>query len=146
MGGGTRRFGSAFAVLGPLMLGGCIPFPTLDTISPTAEVTVVDETGAPVEGALVELTSHQFPGFSEDRVKLETTNRSGHVYFEPQREVHMSSLMPHGMRFFQFSWCISKPGFETITMYDPELGNWFELARSFRLKRGAGRSCGDPAK
>ncbi len=110
--------GVLLAWVAPYLMG-CLPIPVRRTavVVPEAEVAIIDgESGAPVEGAVVELRRiHMGPPPSELLGTWEaTSDDQGWAYFEEEteRETHMP-LMMHGVPQRQFTLCVRHEGYET---------------------------------
>jgi hypothetical protein len=97
------------------VLSGC--YPSLLTSRPKAEITVTDESGAPLAGATVTLGTMEWHGIvGRNTLEEFLTDREGRARFSKQRDWAVQVLLPDGDIGYSWSLCISKPGFEAIPM------------------------------
>jgi hypothetical protein len=115
--GGMRArllFRSAMLVAG-LCLGGC--FPTFQTSKPAADIRVIDESGAPLEGAKVTLATTKRLGVGGPTTfQHYLTDREGKVEIEQEHEWQVQVMLPDGGVSYSWSLCFAKPGFEALPM------------------------------
>lgn len=123
-----------------LCLTSCVPYPVYKTVQPTAQMTVLDEQNQPIEGAEVILTTHYNPhGRATKQVKL--TDQLGAATFESHSEWQAENIfVMHGVRFYDWYWCVKKPGFKTDrTGRKP--GDKFSPTATVQLSRGVASEC-----
>ena len=100
---------------------------------------VLDESDAPIEGARVRLTTNFNPhGSPTHEIKL--TDLHGVATFEQRSEWQVESWFMHGARFYDWYWCVQKPGFRTyLTSWGT--GNIFQSQATIHLARGPSLEC-----
>ena len=121
--------------LASVALSACvaIPYPVYKTLSPKAEVTVVNQAGRPVDRAEVWLITHSYPGYSgEVSREMRRTYNNGRIRFPARREWRIEFVFLHGRTFFQWDWCVRADGYAT---YDTMRGiETFEGDRLVRVE------------
>ena len=97
------------------LLSGC--YPSWLTSRPKARIIVTDESGAPIEGAAVTLGTMEWQGIvGQNTLEKFLTDREGRVKFGRQHAWAMQVMLPDGDRYYSWSLCFSKPGFEAVPM------------------------------
>lgn len=98
-----------------IILSGC--YPAFLTSRPAATIIVTDESGAPLEGAIVTLGTKEWHGIvGQNTLEKFLTDREGRVKFRSQHDWAVQVLLPDGDTHYSWSLCFSKPGFEAIPM------------------------------
>jgi hypothetical protein len=102
-----------------IALGGC--FPALKPVQPTARVTVVDSRGVAVEGARFTLATFRQPFPLPHATVLTTyrTDRDGRLTLRKKRRWVWQILLPDGVTWYTWAYCIEKPGFKATAVTEP---------------------------
>lgn len=98
------------ALLAAALLSGCLPWPRKALVVPGLRFEVKDERGEPLPGALVSVVRFSEPHAQyEDQVRART-NEQGHAVFTEATEWEtVWPLLPHGIPFYDFVYCVSAP-------------------------------------
>ncbi|MFL0810051.1 MAG: carboxypeptidase-like regulatory domain-containing protein [Agarilytica sp.] len=124
-----------------VLLSGC--YPVYKTLQPKSNILVVDESGAPLQGATVVLVSNAYP-YGNEKTRMEVvTNYKGEARFPSSKEWRMEVMIMHGMEVYYWNWCVTKEGYTTYVTHD---GNSKDFDRKpvVKLSKGATTKC--PAK
>ncbi len=134
----------ALLVLLGCALSGCVMYPIYKTLQPGSQMIVLDEGDAPIEGARVRLSTDFNPhGSLTHEIKL--TDARGIAVFEQRSEWQTESWFMHGTRYYNWYWCVQRPGFRTyITSWGS--GNTFQPQATVHLARGPSLDCEQTAK
>lgn len=97
-------------------LPGCAVWPTMTR--PTVRLSVRDEQGRPVEGAVVHFATYSISFRSRDSVAEFTSDANGAIALDGTREWQFFFLAPDSGQFWSWSWCIDRPGFEPVLTND----------------------------
>jgi len=105
-----------------LSLTACIPWPRHATKVPALEVSVSDADGGALPEAEVTLVRFSYP----HAVVHESTTRAvdgGVTSFEEVREWEtIWPLMPHGIPFYDFAWCVDAPAHDArVGLVKPDM-------------------------
>lgn len=95
-----------------LILSGCAPWPT--TTQPEVNLFVVDEVGNPISGARVFFASYKIAITPESTIVTGKTNNQGMFHLERTAYTQMVIFAADGGHFFDWSYCIEKPGLQAI--------------------------------
>lgn len=93
-----------------LLLAGCIPL--LTVTQPAVEIVVTDESGAPIEGALVNFASQLYGPDGKSKFVRVKSDQSGTIRLARESYVQIALLAVDGVAIYGFSYCIEKPGFQ----------------------------------
>ncbi|ARU26069.1 carboxypeptidase-like regulatory domain-containing protein [Cellvibrio sp. PSBB006] len=125
------------ALLLVFSLTGC--YPVYKTLQPRSHILVLDESGAPIQGAVVVLVANAYP-YGHEKTRMEVvTNSKGEARFPSSKEWRMEVMVMHGMEIYYWNWCVTKEGYETYITRD---GN----AKDFDRKPTVILSEGDSTK
>jgi hypothetical protein len=122
------------ALLAPLLLSGCVPYPVYKTLQPSAKVTVRGQDGQPVPNAEATLIANAHPSRFEKRRETRMTLADGSATFDAVRELRIEVTALHGWEEFYWRWCIRKDGYATY------LGP-FQADLMVRLEAGPSLPC-----
>ncbi|MRV70215.1 carboxypeptidase regulatory-like domain-containing protein [Duganella sp. FT92W] len=127
-------------LLAATIISGCVPYPVLKTLQPSARVVLLDELNNPVPGASVALISTSYPNGFEKSRDTQITAIDGTARFESRREFRVEAIAMHGSEVFFWNWCIQKEGFKTIeTAFNGATG--FERDLTVVLRAGTSVPC-----
>jgi hypothetical protein len=129
----------AFVLPLAVCLAGCI-YPVYKTIQPASQITVLDESNAPIEGATVVLTANFNPYGINETHDVRTSDTRGIAAFEHRSEWQREALMMHGARFYFWNWCVHKFGFKTYRTSHTS-GEYFDPMPTVRLSQGPPSEC-----
>jgi len=100
------------------MSGGC--YPALKVVQPKAQFTLVDSTGAPIEDAKIMLTTYRQPfGALHPSVATFRTDARGTVALKSERKWHMQVVLPDGITWYTWAYCIEKSGYLAVASQQP---------------------------
>jgi hypothetical protein len=102
-----------------LALGGC--YPALKAVQPKVTLTVVDSRGVAIEAASFTLATFRQP-FPFPHSTVLTTHRTDHdgrLALRKRREWIWQILLPDGVTWFTWAYCIEKPGFKATAVTAP---------------------------
>lgn len=118
----VRRLRVAVAPLLVACLVGC--YPALKTVQPKTSVTVLDSAGAPVEGAVFTLATYQLPFGSPqtNRYAAFNTDADGKLRIPGKREWQLQVLLPDGVAWYEWGYCVESAGFRAHPAPTAELG------------------------
>ena len=109
----ARLPSSIASAVAAVILSGC--YPSYLTSRPAAEISVTDESGAPLQGATVTLGTMEWHGVvGKNTLEKFVSDREGKVRFGSQHDWAMQVMLPDGDVRYAWSLCFSKPGFEAI--------------------------------
>ncbi len=126
------------ALLLVVFLTGC--YPVYKTLQPRSNIVVLDESGAPIQGASVVLVANAYPyGHEKTRMKV-VTNYKGEARFPSSKEWRMEVMVMHGMEIYYWNWCVTKAGYETHVTRDGNAKD-FDRMPTVILKEGSSTKC-----
>jgi hypothetical protein len=112
-------------------------------VQPASQITVLYESGEPIEGAKVVLLASSHPHPRELGRETKFTDQNGVAAFESRREWRSEAMIMHGVEYFFWNWCVQKAGFNTYLSRHGSSGN-FDPQPTIRLSRGASSECPAP--
>ena len=115
---GVWRAGLVIAVA--FVLDGC--YPALKVIRPRVDLTVRDAAGAPVENASVTLATFHYPFPSPRSTMLARyeTDGAGALSLRKRRKWLWQILLPDGVRWYGWAYCVEKPGYRAVAAVEPD--------------------------
>jgi hypothetical protein len=110
------------ASTGCLALGAC--FPALKVVQPRADFIVRDAAGAAVENAAVTLATFRYPFPFARSTTLATyrTDMTGTVSLRKKRKWLWQVLLPDGVSWYNWAYCVEKPGYRAAAAVEPDFG------------------------
>ncbi len=121
-----------------ILLSGC--YPVYKTLQPRSHILVVDESGEPIQGAVVVLVANAYP-YGHEKTRMEVvTNYKGEARFPSSKEWRVEVMVMHGMEVYYWNWCVTKDGYETYITHN---GNSKDFNRkpTVTLKEGNAKKC-----
>ena len=110
----------AMVVVAGCGLAGC--FPTLLTSQPKARITVVNESGAPLPGATVTLTTVKSIGLGGTSTRQDfLTDSEGKVFIKKKHAWAMQVYLPDATTSYGWTMCVSKAGYEATPLIWPKV-------------------------
>lgn len=122
-----------------LTLAGCI-YPVHKTLQPAATVRVVDAGQQAVSGATVTLISSSLLPVPREILRSSVPAWSGKAEFHAIKDWRIEMLAIGGMQFYQWTWCVTGPGHETLVS-GPFRQRQFEDEPQFVLAPGEPSPC-----
>lgn len=100
---------------------GC--YPALMTQQPDVKLTVRDTRGVPVSGASFTLATYRFPFPTPGTTTFAkfATDAAGGLRVPKRRDLLVQVALPDGGRWYNWAYCIEKPGYRAIAAVEPDL-------------------------
>jgi hypothetical protein len=107
-------------LVGALGLTGC--YPALKVVRPKVDLTVRDAGGGAVENAAVTLATFQYPFPFAHSTALTTyqTDAAGALSLRKRRKWLWQVLLPDGVRWYNWAYCIEKSGYRAVAAVEPD--------------------------
>jgi hypothetical protein len=107
----------AFPVILGFGVAGCVP--VLQTVQPSADITVTDSESVPLENAKVFLATIRGP-FGPRTLAEFLTDADGRVTFGRVRKWERIVFLPDGVSWYEWDLCVERVGFRALAVGEPE--------------------------
>ena len=109
-------------VIACMALGAC--FPALKPVQPRVSLKVTDSRGVALEGARFTLATFRQPFPFPHTTVLTTyhTDRGGSLAVRKKRKWVWQIMLPDGVTWYTFAYCIEKDGYRAIAETEPAFG------------------------
>ncbi len=94
-------------------LAGCF-YPVHKTLQPAATARVFDSTQQPASNATVTLVSSSVLPVPFEILRTSVPALGGQAEFHAIKDWRIEALTIGGMQFYQWTWCVTAPGHETL--------------------------------
>jgi hypothetical protein len=110
------------ASIGCVALSAC--YPALKVMRPRVDLTVRDVSGAAVADATFTIATYRYPFPSARSMSLASyqTERSGVLKLRKRRDWLWQVLLPDGVRWYDWAYCVEKPGYRAVAAVEPDFG------------------------
>jgi hypothetical protein len=100
----------------------CACYPALKTEQPKVRLSVRDPSGAPVAGASFTLATNRYPFPMSASTTFATfeTDELGMLRVPKRRDWLVQVMLPDGIRWYDWAYCIEKPGYRAVAAVEPD--------------------------
>ena len=114
----TAPFRSSFLIAALCLgLAGC--YPALRTVQPKARFVVQDASQHPIEGATVMLVTRRMWLGAQTMTPFRT-DAAGKISLRATHQWEWQVMLPDGVSWYEWSYCIEKPGYRAVAELKPE--------------------------
>jgi len=102
----------------------CACYPALTAVQPRVDLSVADTSGAPIEDAAFTLATFKQPmpsAANAIRVTYRTDER-GYLTLPKRRKWVWQVVLPDGMTWYTWAYCVEKPGYRATAEIDASFG------------------------
>jgi hypothetical protein len=102
----------------------CACYPALTAVQPRVDLRVTDTRGAPIEDAAFTLVTFKQPFRSAETALRATyrTDESGSLTLPKRRRWVWQVVLPDGMTWYTWAYCVEKPGYKATAESDESFG------------------------